>query len=1777
MADLGTLNFQVHLQDYTDADADKIRRKLENLSVRLNIDASSSRVSNTDAIKRQIEQAVHSISISSVKVDASAVKQGIESAAQQATPKVSVTLASGNLSNDIQAYLNTKSFSIQVTISTQQAKQSITQALATLTVPVNVSVKASAVLAQLRQQLSKTSVPVSVRAKDVNSFVNDLKTKLGKKAIKIDLNVNKSNFNKNVRAALQGKVFKADLKLNIKTVSVQEAIRQAFAKAGMQYNTTASDVRAARVAEIQQRMAMRAANANRALSGSYRQAASGANKFARASVSLSNGLHTNLRLGGQLGTVLGNFASLFQFKDILQSVIQIGGQLENQRIALSAILQDGGKATTLFNQIQSLAVKSPFGIMDLNQYTKQLSAYGVAYNEIYDTMKRLADISAGVGVDMGRIILAFGQVKAAGFLKGTELRQFTEANIPMVQALADRFTALRGEIVSAADVYDMISKKQITFDDVKAVLDGLTDEGGMFHNMQEVLSESLASKWKNLADAVDVVYGKIADGFVGSGLKGLAEGLTALTKQWEYIAMAIASATVAFSSYKLAVVLGSKMIAQAQGTYGMLLADKRRQAAMLQQEALYRKLTRAELALINTRNTLTNADVKAAVANGTLNKQQALRLITLGKLDKAMLRGVQRTLQISNAEIAAAQNATYLRRAWVTLTNGARGLWVAMKGLFLNPMTWVLTAVMGIAEVFTYFKKKSDEAEQRVEDMLQVANEGYKNLSSTIKQFDESVPDSDFGMATRIEEIKKVLKDNLPNWGEIFAEIYKTDNQGNYVNDLRTRYELFTQTLNNVSSAYKLLANEMKGVSEAANASTDGNLDDSLLVNLKDYTEAVNDYNKAVSKLSSNYAIFEDAIRAAMEADGEYKEKYQNASAYEQIRALKDYQDAYAAFMKYAGNHNWEYATWINEFTSELGDLRKALKNVNKDLDTFILNYKKDLIGRGFDFNNLTEERRMAIILDLQSWINQIDGLDEETKKLFTERVLVKEFNIKLTNEEKDYVEKLTKPKVEYDPSKDEVAKQWKKRTEEIDKAVAAYDKWKALEGNLRAEQRIKGMDEFANLFNGKYGFNLSLEDPTDAYKYVQGQLNKNLSAQNEVYVNLGVKISDAELDDAKEQFKLFVDGLKDEVKQATEQWDLYKQLFEATGDKEFAKTAFANTQVWDDAALAMKEKFEEAMKEYGLDFDADFDIDESSARLLFGDLYDTWKEIKDRIEKNGINLKVNAAKAIEQTQSLEDKIKKAETQRDEELSQYTEGTPDYDAIAKKWEYEITALKGELFELSPAFKKLFVDTTGMATGKIHELWEQARNLVNLINANTTQKVTNANGEVVGRYYTDADGNEQYISEDSFEKISNLVGKLGKKTPAAISAFNRLWDAIRGDGDKDYGFKDIANDVAVLTKEIASSAEALSGMFDALGNEDMADGFALAGDLLGGVASIGAGFASGNPFEIINGVASIITSISSFHDNRLDKKIQKSALEVKKLENAYAALERVISRQLGSVTAEQSEEMLKNLTSQRDELNKQMDYEDDKKKTDKSKIEDYEAQIAELDDQIKHFYEDLAKEQYGVDVKDWAGQIAESLVDAFASGEDAAKVFDQTVGEILDGLIKDIIKLNVIAPAMTGLQDYLFGENGVFTANSEGGTDLTAKEAAGLAKEMEKVKGSISDAEKIWNALNDATGGMLETTEAANDSLAGNIKSITEDTANLLASYLNAMRQDVSVNRKLVEKLVEVDMANMNLIANAQLTQLRLIQANTLRNADAADAILSEFRAVLNGTKKVSVK
>ena len=273
--------------------------------------------------------------------------------------------------------------------------------------------------------------------------------------------------------------------------------------------------------------------------------------------------HRNLMdTAGQLSRQLALLFSVSQIEGYIRKIVEVRGQFELQQVALRAILQDKDKADKIFSQTMQQALKSPFQAMQLVTFTKQLAAYRIESDKLFDTTKRLADVSAGLGVDIQRLILAYGQVKAAAYLRGTEVRQFTEAGINLYGELQSYFEEVKGEAYTTAQIVDMISKRMVKFEDVEAVFQRMTDKGGLFYNMQEVQVNTLHGQINRLKDVISIMQNEIGksnqEGFLSiSTAINLAN---TLLENWRTVASVLKTIITAYGTFKT--VSGAMWIAE---------------------------------------------------------------------------------------------------------------------------------------------------------------------------------------------------------------------------------------------------------------------------------------------------------------------------------------------------------------------------------------------------------------------------------------------------------------------------------------------------------------------------------------------------------------------------------------------------------------------------------------------------------------------------------------------------------------------------------------------------------------------------------------------------------------------------------------------------------------------------------------------------------------------------------------------------------------------------------------------------------------------------------------------------------------------------------------------------------------------------------------------------------------------------------------------------------------------------------------------------------------
>ena len=260
-----------------------------------------------------------------------------------------------------------------------------------------------------------------------------------------------------------------------------------------------------------------------------------------------------------------------------------------------------------------------------------------------------------------------------------------------------------------------------------------------------------------------------------------------------------------------------------------------------------------------------------------------------------------------------------------------------------------------------------------------------------------------------------------------------------------------------------------------------------------------------------------------------------------------------------------------------------------------------------------------------------------------------------------------------------------------------------------------------------------------------------------------------------------------------------------------------------------------------------------------------------------------------------------------------------------------------------------------------------------------------------------------------------------------------------------------------------------------------------------------------------------------------------------------------------------------LLAQKSEIQKQRDAEDRKKKTDQDAIAQYDQQLKELDIQIKAYAQDFLKEMYSIDFKSWASQLTDAIVEAWAKGENAADAYHDKVQELMKDLTKNILSQKImeiaLKPALDELEKALQSKGRLDETEIPKITDM-------LIKAGDNAVNNITD---ILDRLKEQG---IDLSENGTLSVSNSIKSITEDTADLLASYLNSCRADLSVVRNLHERYYP----QFSEIGNAQIIQMKAVAQNTLRNAEAAERIEtavnsldSNMKAVINGTKRFNIK
>lgn len=670
----------------------------------------------------------------------------------------------------------------------------------------------------------------------------------------------------------------------------------------------------------------------------------------------------------KMQSVMGDIKSLFLqggivfgAQQLFNSIVQTGGEIVQQHVALRSILGDVQKADKLFEQTQQLALQSPFKFGELNRDVKQLAAFGVEANDLYETTKRLADIASGLGIDFGRLGLAFGQVKARSWLDGKELRQFAYAGLPLLQKITDLYNSegKNGRTnYTNSDVKKMISNREVSFEDVQKVLWKLTDEGGQFYNMQFVLSETLLGKWNKLIDAWDIMLGKFADGknIIGSTFKIFIDGVTSLVLAIDKMSPALLAFGAMFALRKGVGAIGSKVgIASNLAMYQAELQAKLRTYAVEQQRLLIEgKITQEQFSqriadqqgLLNSRMTLRNSVEQAALEGklGAMKLQKAYRekLITAEMIRQLELMGI----------ISAKQSELIMKdgiRARMSL--GVNQLKDKVGGFFTgwNLATLGVSVAMGLYSGYKQFK---DKIKQEADRINETAKTNFKNMSELLSEVGYKGSTGEV-LQKQVDKMKDVLEQSGLYTESIKEQIARAQ-------DLSEEYDILKKKVSEVKEASNIDKGEALMYAEAKKATGAGFAGGASWfgqwtgIGQDDIDENTNDVAENLAKLQIKMEKLGDSTKSSMEkvADSMLGAKAAGMTFEEKLYTL----------YKTGGNGAASWRLFVEKVSRGNGDMKESLENLEGDLRYFGTNFKElttDDIPKYLEY--LAKERNMSL------------------------------------------------------------------------------------------------------------------------------------------------------------------------------------------------------------------------------------------------------------------------------------------------------------------------------------------------------------------------------------------------------------------------------------------------------------------------------------------------------------------------------------------------------------------------------------------------------------------------------------------------------------------------------------------------------------------------------------------------------------------------------------------------------------------------------------------------
>ena len=1422
------------------------------------------------------------------------------------------------------------------------------------------------------------------------------------------------------------------------------------------------------------------------------------------------------RLGTLIKSTVAYF-SLRQVTNFLRNIRAVTAEFEMQRVALGGIIQDSDKASELFKQIKAAAIKSPFEIKDLVSYTKQLSAYRIETDQLFETTQRLADVSSGLGVDMGRIILAYGQVRAASVLRGQELRQFTEAGIPLVELLAEKFSQLSGRMVNTAEVFDLISKRAVSFKMIKEIFEDMTNAGGMFYKMQEKQAETLQGKWMNLKDSVSIMYDEIGNTKdIHTAMEWMLSFATALMNNWRTVGKVLGGVIASMTAYKIAVT--NTTIAINAQTAANAIAQKMewsRQIGMSKTISLIFGETAARKIQIALMRTYVAVKAKEVAATNLFTK-------AFYKMTAALLK---------NPYALAIAGITALGYGLYQLMTNANKAKISVDDFekSLESFKQSKSHAKDIDDLCAAYDELNKKTDKTAEEQ--------KKLERITKDLAKAYPSAVAGVDAQTGALKintKAIKSNNEAVKEAIKLALmqdKTSAEAELAKREAERDKIARELERGKVTRFGPYNTQYEGDLTEEERAARGRRITELEAEIKQYSNLVEDAEKQLEGYSEEVGVwldfFDDKWRLSLtgysytlQSTGQRvraftKEQIENFTSLKDAMdaAAKGYKEQKEAVEFYTHAYNAATGSKKNQMKAALADAQAQLAMYTKiltDNDAMYLTAQKGKGGASSDPFIIQIENRIKFMKDFQK------GYESLLKYMSSSAALQKEGSIMQGRG----------VALGIDPS-------------EQKRAATDLSGWlEDLKKTVFAEAQKKGAKG-------------------DILDFLGLKINSGVLRE---YQSLIQSIFDTKTDiDTSQMSKNFDKAIKQlstELKNTEAARNFYKDILGQTGDEQLATTL--TVSVYGDIGKDFKDRIKAQLdKAFASLSKADQTpemktaIDTQDFGYLLSNLdkfSQEWQKVLQEAASSSIQYNAKWLKDLvssyEKHKTFEERItetKQREAQQRVEIQKWeVEQIAAIDKDATKTTEEKTAAKAkvkatstqmqaastskeakevsniemEALKATYEWTKAFEDMDNVSTTTLKNLialltsyidkWKDSGDAPESLKA-AVQALEQAQAQITERnpYQGAIKGIKDYIKA---KQTANRLEKEGKK---GTQEYKEAQDAMRK------AMKSTEKSVNDVGNTFNTFSSIVSSVSDILNLDEMSDGEAVLQGIAAGLTMVGTALVFINAMftlletnPIVLAISAIIASVaalgmimSNLSTAGANREIEKQQQTVDALEKSYKRLEKAMEDSFGSDYIYNYQEQMKNLQARADAYQKMADAERSKgRKADDDKIKEYEESMDDILEKMDDMKHQLSEYFSGTDLTSAAEDFAKSWIDAYREFSSTSSAMKEKFKEMIDNMVvKSLagkVMQNILKPVFDAIDEY-----------SKDGA-LTEKDIANIAAM------SVAKTEEINTAMTalmerlTAAGVNIRATGSSLSGISKDIAGASEESINALASGIN---------------------------------------------------------------------